>query len=390
MRQSALSCGQRVHIPSPACGVLQTAIEGDGEGNRCTKSCFGQCFFWIVVFCLGLAACSDAPLLTKRESFVFGTRVEVLVAGEKEAPAQAAIAAVLADFDALHHAYHAWQPSQLSEVNAAIAAGKPIEVSAEMAGLIRDAQEYASLSEGRFDPGIGKLVALWGFHADEFAAQLPDAKALQAWRQHPASIAQIRLEGSDGRRLVSENRDVMLDFGGYLKGVALDRAANILREAGIKNALINIGGNVMALGDKNGLPWKIGIQHPRKPEPLAILDLYDGEAIGTSGDYQRYFELNGRRYSHLLDPATGEPVMHTQAVTILISPQEEPGRTGTRSDVFSKPLFIAGADDWREAAHALGITHVLRVDAKGEIEVTEDFMPRLTFPEGIKHLAGGN
>ncbi|MDR1848780.1 MAG: FAD:protein FMN transferase, partial [Zoogloeaceae bacterium] len=223
---------------------------------------------------------------------------------------------------------------------------------------------------------------------DEFAAHLPDAKALQAWRQHPASIAEIRLEGSDGRRLVSENKEVMLDFGGYLKGVALDRAANILREAGIQNALINIGGNVMALGEKNGQPWKIGIQHPRKPEPLAILDLYDGEAIGTSGDYQRYFELEGRRYSHLLDPATGEPVMHTQAVTILISPQEEPGRTGTRSDVLSKPLFIAGADGWREAAHALGITHVLRINAKGEIEVTKGFMPRLTFPEGIKHLAG--
>ncbi|MDR1850256.1 MAG: FAD:protein FMN transferase, partial [Zoogloeaceae bacterium] len=162
---------------------------------RCSVPNFfaSRSFFWIAALCL--AACSDAPLLTKRESFVFGTRVEVLVAGEKEAHAQAAIAAVLADFDALHHAYHAWQPSQLSEVNAAIAAGKPIEVGAEMAGLIREAQEYASLSGGRFDPGIGKLVALWGFHADEFAAHLPDAKALQAWRQHPASIAEIRLEG---------------------------------------------------------------------------------------------------------------------------------------------------------------------------------------------------
>jgi len=345
--------------------------------------------FWVSVLSLCAAFYSqfyrvdDRNTLIKRESFVFGTRVEVLIAGVNEDLAQIFMTLILADFDRLHRTYHAWQPSELSEVNAAIAAGKPIEVSAEMADFIREAQEFSRRSEGRFDPGIGKLIALWGFHADEFAARLPEAKALQDWTRHPASIAQIRLEGPAGRLLVSENKGVMLDFGGYLKGVALDRAAKQLREAGIKNALINIGGNVMALGDKNGQPWKIGIQHPRRPEPLAILDLYDGEAIGTSGDYQRYFELDGRRYSHLLDPASGEPVMHTQAVTILISPHEEPGKTGTRSDVLSKPLFIAGPDGWTDAAALLGVTHVLRVGADGKIEVSPAFMPRLTFSEGL-------
>ncbi|MDR0233322.1 MAG: FAD:protein FMN transferase [Zoogloeaceae bacterium] len=344
----------------------------------------GRFAAYAVALCLGLAACPNPPNLTKRESFVFGTRVEVLVAGAEEARAKAAIAAVLADFDALHHAYHAWQPSQLSDINAAIAAGNPIEVSAEMAAFILDTQDFNRRSHGLFDPGIGRLVALWGFQADDFEARLPDEKALDEWRRHPASIAHIRLEGAGGRQLVSAREGVMLDFGGYLKGVALDRAAKKLRKAGIQNALINIGGNVMALGDKNGQPWKVGVQHPRQPGPLAILDLHDGEAIGTSGDYQRYFERDGRRYSHLLNPASGEPVSHTQAVTILISPLEEPGKTGARSDALSKPLFLAGPDEWHKTARELGVTHALRVDAKGEIEVSRDFMPRLTFPEGIK------
>ncbi|MCL2021384.1 MAG: FAD:protein FMN transferase [Betaproteobacteria bacterium] len=326
---------------------------------------------------LSLAACSGPPLLSKRESFVFGTRVEVLVAGTEEATAQAAIAAVLADFDALHHAYHPWQASQLAEVNTAIAAGKAIAVNAEMAGFIVDAQDFTRRSHGLFDPGIGRLVALWGFQTDEFVTRLPDEKALNDWRRNPASITHVRLD--DKRRLVSTHRGVALDFGGYLKGVALDRAAEKLKATGIHNALINIGGNVMALGDKNGRPWKIGIQHPRLPDALAILNLYDGEAIGTSGDYQRYFELDDRRYSHLLDPASGEPVTHTQAVTVLISPLEEPGKTGRRSDALSKPLFLAGADNWREVARELGVSHVLRVDANGNIEVSADFMPRLTF-----------
>jgi thiamine biosynthesis lipoprotein len=98
---------------------------------------------------------------------------------------------------------------------------------------------------------------------------------------------------------------VALDFGGYLKGVALDRAADILRSQGVRNALINIGGNILALGYKEGRKWRVGIQHPRRAGALATVELNDGEAIGTSGDYQRYFELDGKRYPHLLDPRTG-------------------------------------------------------------------------------------
>ena len=98
---------------------------------------------------------------------------------------------------------------------------------------------------------------------------------------------------------------VKLDLGGYAKGYALDRAAEILKSQGIHNALINIGGNVLALGTHGTRPWRVGIQHPRKPGPLATLELRDGEAIGTSGDYQRYFELDGKRYCHLIDPRTG-------------------------------------------------------------------------------------
>jgi thiamine biosynthesis lipoprotein len=336
----------------------------------------------VLLFAALLVACSDQPLLTKRESFVFGTRVEVLIAGVEVIAARAAIATVLADFDELHHAYHPWQPSRLSEVNAAIVAGEPIEVSAEMAGFILDAQDFTRRSHGLFDPGIGRLVALWGFQTDEFIARLPDEKALEDWRQSPATILQVEVDSN--RKLVSTHRGVALDFGGYLKGVALDRAAEKLKATGIKNALINIGGNVMALGSKNGQPWKIGIQHPRLPETLALLNLYDGEAIGTSGDYQRYFELDGRRYSHLLDPMSGEPVSHTQAVTVLISSLEEPGKTGARSDALSKPLFLAGQGNWREVARELGVALALRVDANGDIEVSRDFAPRLTFSNEIK------
>jgi len=332
---------------------------------------------WLACCCVAvfLTACGKPPPL-KQEAFVFGTRVELLVWGAPDVRAQTAMSEVLREFDRLHRAYHAWQPSELTALNEAIAAGRPHEVSEELAQLIRTAQRLAADGEYLFDPGIGRIVALWGFHADEFVPMRPAAEALARLVAARPSVAKLKL---DGRRLTSVDFSVALDFGGYLKGVALDHAAAILKTRNIDNALINIGGNVLALGSKGGTPWRIGIQHPRAEKhggaPLAILELRDGEAIGTSGDYQRFFEIGGRRYSHLIDPRSGEPAVGTQALTLLIP---SGASAGMLSDVLSKPLFVAG-DDWPRLAEKLGVTQVLRVDAAGRVSVTSAFAGRLQF-----------
>jgi thiamine biosynthesis lipoprotein len=312
----------------------------------------------------------------RQESYVFGTRVELAIAGVPEAQARVAGNRVLQEFDRLHRTYHAWQPSELSALNEAIAAGRTQEVSAEFAGYIREAQAVAAAGDHLFDPGIGRLIALWGFHTDDIQPRLPDAAAVKALlAQHP-SIADLRV---DGNRVGSSNRSVALDFGGYLKGVALDRAAASLKQDGIANALINIGGNVMALGTRDGAgtPWRIGIQHPRPQgvggAPLATLELRDGEAIGTSGDYHRYFEVAGHRYCHLLDPRSGFPAEGTQAVTVLIAPG--PG-AGMRSDALSKPIFIAGSE-WRAMAQKLGVAAVLKVGGDGTVSLTPAMQARV-------------
>ncbi|MFC5301971.1 FAD:protein FMN transferase [Azospira restricta] len=322
-----------------------------------------------------LAACGKPPV-HGREAFVFGTRVEVLVADADATRAAAAMSAVLQEFDRLHRTYHAWQPSELTALNAALAEGRPHAVTSELAAFIVDAQAIAAAGDHLFDPGIGRLIALWGFQSDEFRPRLPDAAALDAWRRAAPSIADLRV---DGRMVTSAKREVALDFGGYLKGVALDRAAALLRAQGVGNALVNIGGNVIALGTKYGQPWRVGIQHPRAPGTLATLTLADGEAIGTSGDYQRFFELDGRRYCHLLDPRSAAPVTHTQALTVLVAPQ--PG-AGMRSDAASKPLFVAG-DGWRRLLAPLGVAGALRVAADGRVQVSRTLAARLKFEPGL-------
>ena len=333
----------------------------------------------IVLAVLFLAACGRTAI-QEQQAYVFGTRVEVLVVSDDPEQGRKAIAAVLREFDRLHRSYHAWQPSELMALNTDIAAGKAHQVTPELAGYIRDAQAFAAQGEHLFDPGIGELIHLWGFQSDEFKAELPPPEAIAAWLKVHPSIADLSL---DGDMVQSRNRHVALDFGGYLKGVALDRAAAILKAQGIHNALINIGGNVMALGSKEGRKWRVGIQHPRQPGPLATLALEDGEAIGTSGDYQRFFELDGKRYPHLLDPRSGMPADHTQAVTIVIPPGP---RAGTLSDASSKPIFIAGPEHWRELARKMEIGLVLRVDRDNRIFVTEALRQRLEFPGAVPEM----
>ena len=319
-----------------------------------------------------LAACGRTPL-QEQQAYVFGTRVEVIVVSAEPEQGRKAIAAVLREFDRLHRAYHAWQPSELMTLNSAISEGRPQQVSPELAAFVAEAKQFSQQGDYLFDPGIGQLIKLWGFQADEFKAEVPPAADIAAWLAKKPSIGNITIAGNT---ITSSNRHVALDFGGYLKGVALDRAAAILREQGIRNALINIGGNVMALGSKEGRKWRVGIQHPRQPGPLATVELEDGEAIGTSGDYQRFFEVDGKRYAHLLDPRTGYPADHTQAVTILIPPGP---KAGTLSDAASKPIFIAGPEHWREMARKMEIGMVLRVDRDNRIFVTDALRKRLTF-----------
>jgi len=333
-----------------------------------------------LVSLLLLAGCGQPPL-HKQQAYVFGTLVEVSVYGEDEAKAQAAVSQVLADFDALHTALHAWEPGELNSINEAFAkATATVPARAEVADrwaptllpIVEDARRLSERSDGLFNPAIGNLVRLWGFQADSFQPHLPDPAEIDRLVAAQPRMGDIRI---DGLRLEAHNPAVRLDLGGYAKGYALDRAADSLRRQGIRNALVNIGGNIIALGQHGNRPWKVGIQHPRQGGALATLELRDGEAIGTSGDYQRYFELDGKRYCHLIDPRTGWPVQHTQAVTVIARSEG----AGTLSDVASKPIFIAGPAGWRQMATQMGIDEALRVGADGQIETTPAMAKRLAW-----------
>jgi len=320
-----------------------------------------------------LSACGKEPLY-QEQGYVFGTLVEVSVYGEPQPQAKQAVKAVMEEFQRLHNELHAWKPSELSELNAAFAQGKSRQVSPELAAILRDATAISVQSKNLFDPAIGRLIRLWGFQADSFKAVLPDEKKVRVLVAANPQMTDITLQGDTAS---SPNKAVQVDLGGYAKGYALDRAAVLLKKMGVRNALINIGGNVLALGSHGSRPWRVGIQNPRKPGPFATVELHDGEAIGTSGDYQRYFMVNGKRYCHLIDPRTGQPAQGVEAVTILT----HGARAGVRSDADSKPLFISGVRGWRQAAKEMNLSAALLIDDSGKVHLTAAMQKRLKFTD---------
>ena len=326
-----------------------------------------------------LAGCGKEPLY-QQESYVFGTRVEVTIYGEKDDRARQLSGQVLADFDRLHAELHAWKPSTLSRMNETFAqAPARAALPAGIMPILQDATKLSGQSGGLFNPAIGNLIRLWGFQNDEFKPLQPDPAAIAKLVRADPKMSDIVVEGGD---FYSKNPAVRVDLGGYAKGYALDVAADYLRAQGVKNALINIGGNIIALGKHGDRPWQVGIRHPRKSGAIATLELNDGEAVGTSGDYQRYFDLGGKRYCHIIDPRTGYPAQGVQAATVLI-PR---GRNaGVLSDVASKPPFIAGKNGWRDAARKMGVETAMLIDDQGEVYLTAAMKKRITFLEaGLK------
>lgn len=332
---------------------------------------------WLSAFLLVLLlnGCGREPLY-QSQSYVFGTLVDISIYGEEKTRAAKLASDIQQDFQRLHQKLHAWdESSELNRVNRAFAAGEAVTIDEELANVVEQAQALSLQADGLFNPAIGGLIKQWGFQGDSFNPVRIDASAIEHLVTANPQMSEISIHrNASDIQAESSNPAVKLDLGGYAKGYALDRAAAYLKSQGANNALINIGGNVIALGRHGERNWRVGIRHPRNSGAIAALDLEDGWSVGTSGDYQRYFELDGIRYCHVLDPRIGYPAEHTLSVTVLIPPGES---SGTLSDVTSKPIFISKPEQRSTMAAQLGVTHYLVIDDQGHVEISPE-MKKLT------------
>ncbi len=237
---------------------------------------------------------------------------ELLLFAADEASAHRAVGAAIADVARIEARFSRYRDDSVATTINRAAGGRPVAIDAETAALLRYADECHRLSGGLFDITSGVLRRVWDFRRTP--PQVPDAATRAAvialigwgdveWSEHAIRLPRAGME---------------IDFGGIGKEYAADRVATILAGHGIAHALVNLGGDVRALGPRpDGTPWRVGIRHPRRDgTAIASVDLASG-ALATSGDYERFFELDGRRYCHILNPRTGMPSAYWQSVSVV-------------------------------------------------------------------------
>lgn len=317
------------------------------------------------------SACQQKSESYSNSIFALGTIVDFTIVHRDPAIIQRASQSIQQDLDYMHFAFHAWQPGPLSRINQLLETTATFTVNPSVLPLIQTSKELSLQSQGLFNPAIGHLVRLWGFQSD-FGPEdetPPDSEKLQQLVSSKPSLADIVI---DNVQMHSKNPAVRLDMGAIAKGYALDRIIEHLQDQGIQSAIINAGGDLKAIGQHSqGRPWYVGIKHPRQANAvLAGLNVMPGESVFTSGDYERFFVHENRRYHHIIDPRTGYPASQSQSVTVITE-------SATRADAASTALFIAGPKDWPAIAAAMNIKYVLFVDAEGNAEATPEMLKRM-------------
>ncbi len=245
--------------------------------------------------------------------------------------------------------------SDISKINAA--AGKPVLVHDETAELLKKGLHYCRLSGGKFDITIGKLTSLWDFHSE--SPQIPDAAAIA----DAVSTIDYRNVILNGNEVTLTNKDAALDLGGIAKGYIADKMKEYLLSRGITSGLINLGGNVLAIGSKdNGDAYTIGLQKPfdETGSPIASIQLKDQTAV-TSGIYERAFEQNGTLYHHILDTDTGYPYDNGLLSVSIICPYSADG------DGLSTACFSLGLKDGMELIESLDHTEAVFITSDYEL-----------------------
>jgi len=297
--------------------------------------------------------------------FLFGSPVDVMLRHAPESPGDAALASVMRGLQHIHAQWNAWKPGELGRINQAFREGRSARVTPALLATIRSAARLERASAGLFNPGIGGAVQAWGFHDDVMRdGARPAAATLAAWRDAAPSLAQIEMRSD---RVASRNPRLQLDFGAYAKGVAIDRALDEFAARGQGDALVNLGGNLGAMGATG---WQIGIRDPFGEGLLASLATQGREAVVTSGSYERFRMLDGERCTHILDPSIAAPAQGLVSVTVL-------HRSAALADAAATALLVAGPQRWRRVAAGMGVDQVLVIDPRGWREATPALVPRL-------------
>ena len=335
-------------------------------------------FAFILISGLLFTACGDPNEFNHRRSqFLMGTLVEISVIEKDEKLAITAIQHAFREIRRLENLMSIHIPdSEVSKINQA--AGKDrVPVSKELMVVIQRSLFWSEKTAGAFDITIGPAQELWDFDAPSLPSKNSIADAIKK-----IDFRKIQLEEQN---IFLPEKWMRLNLGAIAKGYAVDKAIDVLRKNKIQNALINAGGDLKSIGKRSDqLNWRIGLQHPRNSESLLASFSISGNAVATSGDYQKYFEQNGKRYHHILDPKTGYPATTGSMSATVIA------KNVMDADALSTAIFVLGPEKGIALIDSLSDTEGLIIDSEGETRVSrnmgsiENFSLKL-FKNDIRH-----
>ncbi len=263
----------------------------------------------------------------RRSQFMMGTVVEILAQGEDPSALDEAVTAAFAEMARLDRLLSSHR--QESDISRLSLSETGLTVATETAEVIALGLQVARRSAGAFDLTLGRLKTLWALDSD--SPQVPSLAAITATLDDLGPEALML----SGRMVRKANPALQVDLGGIAKGYAVDRGIAVLKEHGVTAAAINAGGDMYLLGQRLERPWRIGIQHPRQPNAVLVTVQVSDRAVVTSGDYERFFEQNGKRYHHLFDPKSGFPAQGCRSVTIV-------AESVALADALATAVFVLG------------------------------------------------
>ncbi|MGD8525124.1 MAG: FAD:protein FMN transferase [Thioalkalispiraceae bacterium] len=327
-------------------------------------------FALLLLITITVSACSPEKKQVRDSLFVLGTIVNITLMVADEQKAAKAIKDIDTDLKYLHTVWHPWRFGAMSRTNQLLKLNEWFSANPSVLPVMEKSKQLYKTSQGLFNPAIGELIGIWSFHNDEVLdGPIPEASVIKAFIDDLPTMDHVEV---DGFRLRGTHPRVQLDVGAIAKGMAVERVITYLKQVGINDAIVNAGGDLKAIGSHGERAWSVGIRHPRQDGIMAGLAVNDNESVFTSGDYERYFENQGQRYHHILDPRTGYPADKTQSVTVI---HPDAGL----ADAAATALFIAGPEQWQAIAQSMGIDKVLLIDQQGRAHMTRAMAKRLTF-----------
>lgn len=331
------------------------------------------CSLVVALFVL-VGGCADPGKPSFKKTFYrFGTLVEVTLVAADSSRADAGFALIESKLSVLHKQWHAWEPGELGDVNVQLQRGEWFGVSPSMAQLVSRAKAISQLSDGLFNPAIGKIIAAAGFHKDEPGYQPGSDETIRALVAAAPSMQDIDI---DGLRMRGNNPAIKLDMGGFAKGVGLGIIAEELYDAGFSDFILNAGGDLYVSGQHYDRSWRIGVRDPGAISAdeiaFATVDVNSGEGVFTSGNYERFYNRGGQITHHIINPFTGRSATGASAVTVIDS---DPGL----ADAAATAIFVAGADRWASIAQRMGIDDFLVVNDAGDVFMSASMAKRVRF-----------